>query len=134
MLINFAQLVCVTQSTNVLQIKCILKRLRGFLPSIITDFQHAFVSGREMTENISLTHELCHKINSRKDGVQGLVGLKMDLSKAYDRVSWKFLFRILSAYGFPQIGINLVNCCITSVSYKVMFDRAMSNRFVPSQG
>lgn len=98
-------------------IKCILKRLKGFLPSIITDYQHAFVAGRLVSDNILLSHELSHKITIRNQGTCPLPAIKMDLSKAYDEIRWRFLFCVLKAYGFPRTWIHLVQQYYISFLY-----------------
>ncbi|XP_056694889.1 uncharacterized protein [Spinacia oleracea] len=68
--------------------KCMVARLKLVLPSIILPSQHAFISGRFMTDNILLSHEVIEKINGRRRGGTNLASLKIDMSKAYDRVHW----------------------------------------------
>lgn len=107
-----------------------MKRLRSTLPVIISDFQHAFVLKRQMSDNIILSHELSHKIVSMKKGSNALVALKMDLSMAFDKLSWTSIFYVPKAYGFPDSLINLMNC-LTSVSYKVLLNGMLSEKFLP---
>ncbi|XP_021764020.1 uncharacterized protein LOC110728686 [Chenopodium quinoa] len=64
--------------------KCLVNRLKPILPSLITENQHAFIPGRYMEDNILLSHELMHLINSRKGS--NFTAIKIDMSKAYDRV------------------------------------------------
>ena len=119
---------------NTLYKKCLLKILRGFLPSIVTDYQHALIAERLMSDNILISHELSHKIDSRKQGPFPLAAIKMDLSKAYDKIHGKFLFCVLKAYGFPKAWIKLVHQCIITISYKILFNDSFSSNFTPSQG
>lgn len=46
--------------------------------------------------------------------------VKLDISKAYDRVEWGFLRTVLTKMGFSEHIISLIMKCVTSVSYKVM--------------
>ncbi|XP_056692063.1 uncharacterized protein [Spinacia oleracea] len=114
--------------------KCLVARLKLVLPSIISPSQHAFISGRFMTDNIILSHEVIEKINGHRRGGSYLASLKIDMSKAYDRVYWDFLLRILRAYGFPQHWINLIYQCISTVSYKVLINGHTSEQFKPKCG
>ncbi|XP_056698135.1 uncharacterized protein [Spinacia oleracea] len=96
------------------------------LPAIISPSQHAFISGRFMSDNILLSHELLDKINNKRKGSEYLAAIKIDMSKAYDRVHWDFLLYILRAYGFPNHWLQLIHQCISTVSYKVLPDLTSS--------
>lgn len=50
------------------------------------DKQSAFVEGRPLTDNTLIAFELNHYIRRKTQGVNGVVGLKIDVSKAYDRL------------------------------------------------
>uniref|UniRef100_A0A803QNY7 Reverse transcriptase n=1 Tax=Cannabis sativa TaxID=3483 RepID=A0A803QNY7_CANSA len=70
--------------------KIIATRLRGVIDKLITPFQSAFVPGRWIAESSILTQELVHTIK-RKKGKGGLMAIKLDMLKAYDRIEWHFL-------------------------------------------
>ncbi|XP_070042663.1 uncharacterized protein [Nicotiana tomentosiformis] len=65
-------------------------RLENFLPSLIASNQSEFVKGRSIFENILLTQEIVTDIRLR--GKPANVVIKLNMDKAYDRVSWKYLF------------------------------------------
>lgn len=44
-------------------------------------------------------------------------GPKVDTSKAYDRVEWHYLRKVLVTLGFPIKWIDLLMVCVTSVTY-----------------
>ena len=66
--------------------KAITNTLKKILPSIISDTQSAFVHGRLITDNVLVAFETMHHINMKKGGRKGKMALKLDISKAYDRV------------------------------------------------
>lgn len=45
--------------------------------------------------------------------------MKIDLWKAYDMVSWKFVEEVLKGYGFPQSFVQMVMMCISSTRLSV---------------
>ena len=82
--------------------------------------------------NSLLANELNHYISRRKRGNKFLAALKIDMSKAFDRVSWEFLLAILTHMGFLPHWINLIKQCVTIVSYFVLVNGSLSAPFTPS--
>lgn len=73
--------------------KCLVNRLRPFLEQIISKEQSAFVPGRLITDNALIAFECIHAIQ-RPYG-KDFFAYKLDLSKAYDRVDWGFLKKVI---------------------------------------
>ena len=70
--------------------KAIANRLKKFLPSIISDTQSAFMHGRLITANVLVVFETMHHISRKKRDKLGDITIKLDMSKAYDRVECFF--------------------------------------------
>lgn len=60
--------------------------------------------------------------------------LKIDVSKAYDRVSWSYLQMLLTHMGFEIAFINWVMRFITNVSFVVLINGASSSFFHGKRG
>lgn len=71
--------------------KVLSNRLQVILPDIISENQSAFVPNRNITDNVLVAFEMLHYMKQKKKGLEGEVALKLDVSKAYDRVDWGFL-------------------------------------------
>lgn len=54
---------------------------------LITSYQNAFIQGRNITDNILLAHEIFDILRKKKNQKKGYDALKIDMSKAYDRVN-----------------------------------------------
>ena len=64
--------------------------------------------------------ELMHYLEHKKDGKEGVMEIKLDMSKAYDRVEWDFIEQVMKKMGFHEKWIELIMHCITFVSYSIL--------------
>jgi hypothetical protein len=64
--------------------KVLANRLKVVLPEIIYCTQSAFILGRLITDNILAAYETMHTMQTRMWNKVGYMGIKLDMSKAYD--------------------------------------------------
>lgn len=60
--------------------------------------------------------------------------MKLDLSKAYDKVSWTYLEAVLEAFRFSKQWIKWVLALIKSSRFSILVNGAPSTPFIPSRG
>ena len=81
------------------------------------------MSDHLITDNILVAFETMHYLNQKTCGKVGKMTLKLDMSKAFDRVEWRFLESIMLKMGFTTKWVNLMMQCITSVTYSVRINK-----------
>lgn len=114
--------------------KVMANRLKECLPSLISENQSAFVEGRLLTNNALVAFELNHHIKRKTQGRRGIAGLKLDISKAYDRLEWPFLESILKKFRFNSVWVDRVMKCVQTVRYSFLQDGCEFGDIQPKRG
>jgi len=114
--------------------KVLANRLKVILPSIISESQSAFIPGRLITDNIIAAFETMHTMHTKMWGRTRYMGIKLDMSKAYDRVEWMFLEAVMSKMGFDPLWIKMIMVCVRTVSYSVAINGNVVGNILPSRG
>jgi hypothetical protein len=96
--------------------KVLTLRLGKVLHRLISLNQSAFLKGRYILESVVVALEIVHSLN--KSNSPGLF-IKLDYEKAYDRVSWDFLFEVLKSRGFSSQWISWIDCLVRGGSVGV---------------
>jgi hypothetical protein len=73
-------------------------------------------------------------MDTRLKGKKGYIAIKLDMSKAYDRVEWQFLEEIIKRLGFAEHWISLLMKCVRSVTYSVLVNGNPIGCISPSKG
>lgn len=90
--------------------------------------------GRLIMDNILVAYKILHTFKQKQVGKKGSMALKIDMSKAYDRVEWGFFWVMMECMGFALPWIDLIIRCLTSVSYLVVLNGKICRSFSPTRG
>ncbi|XP_024172251.1 uncharacterized protein LOC112178325 [Rosa chinensis] len=114
--------------------KVIANRLKKILSHIISPFQSAFIPGRLITDNTLVANEVSHFIHNCYSSSEGVFSLKLDMSKAYDRMEWSFLEAVLYRLGFDENWIGVIMKCVTTVRYSFLINGQPRGYLTPTRG
>ncbi|GAA0182299.1 hypothetical protein LIER_30353 [Lithospermum erythrorhizon] len=112
--------------------KLLSTRLGSISPKLISKFQAGFVHGRLIQDNVLLAQDLMHRID--KGGKEGNVIHNLDMSKAFDKLSWQFLKRVLGRFGFSDNLIARIMACIDNSWFSLLVNGKASGYFKSDKG
>ena len=92
------------------------------------------MSDRLISDNILVAFETLHHLRNKRKGKSSYMTLKLDMSKAYDKVEWVFLEKMIEKLGFDNKWISLISSCIRSISFSILVNGAPHGHFTPKRG
>jgi len=110
--------------------KVLANRLKPLLPLLISPEQTGYVEGRQIMDDIILSNEVIHSLKILKN--PGMI-LKLDLSKAFDKLSWNYIHQMLVAFGFNSTWTRWIMNLISSPYFSVLLNGTPSSPFHPSR-
>lgn len=111
--------------------KFLANRLKPFLPLLISPEQTGYVEGRQIMEVIILSNEVIHSLKVLKK--PGMI-LKLDISKAFDKLSWNYIHQMLLAFNFNATWIRWIMNLISSPNFSILLNGSPFKPFCPSHG
>lgn len=114
--------------------KTLANRMNIILKNVISDSQSAFIKGKLITDNIIIGTECINAIRKNKFGARNMAAIKLDISKAYDRVEWAYLKEIMSRLGFNERWISLIMKCISSAEFSILINGEKKGSFKSYRG
>ncbi|KAF3783503.1 Retrovirus-related Pol polyprotein from type-1 retrotransposable element R2 [Nymphaea thermarum] len=101
------------------------------MPSIINPFQVAFVKGQRLQDAVVLANEVVHSLYCLR--LPSFI-LKLDISKAFDSVSWEFLSDLLIRLAFGPSIRQWIMSLVTGAQLAVSFNGKCGDFFSLERG
>ena len=95
----------------------IAERLKPSLDRIISKCQTGFIKGRQISDSTRLVYDILHLSESKN--IPGLLML-IDFEKAFDSLSWKFLYKVMAFFGYSENLIKWIKLFNTDVTAYVL--------------
>jgi len=89
------------------------------------------LEGRGLLDSVLVANEV---LEEYKRKMKSCVFFKVDYEKAYDSVSWDFLYYMLERLGFCAQWILWIKGCLESSSVSVLVNGSPSREFTPGKG
>ena len=111
--------------------KVLANRLKVVLPKCISNNQSAFVPGCSILDNAMAAIEVIHFMQTKTRGNDRYVALKLDISKAYDRMDRDYLREVMFKMGFNSKWIHWISMCVESVDYSIIVNNEPIGPVIP---
>ena len=108
--------------------KALAERIKIVLPEIINTDQRGYIKGRYIGENIRLIEDVIH---AKSDDS---VILLLDQEKAFDRVEWSWLFKVLKKFNFGDRFISWIKTMYKYAQSALITNGTISEYFPLSRG
>jgi len=99
--------------------KILANRLAGRLDEMVSPNQSAFIKKRFIQDNFMMVQQTVRFLHSQK---QPRILLKLDITKAFDSVSWAFLLEVLRKLGFGSHWSEMICGLLSSSSIQVLLN------------
>lgn len=110
---------------------CLANRLKNVLPSIIHEDQTGFIKNRYLGDNVRLVYDLIDYLNVTNQ--PGLL-LCLDFEKAFDSVSWSYMFKVLEAFGCGPGFCRWIGTFYADIKSSVLVNGSLGSWFHVQRG
>jgi len=114
--------------------KVLANRLKKILHKCISESQSAFVPECSILDNAMISIEVVHHMKVGKRVRDKNVALKLDISKAYDRIDWFYLKEVMLKMGFDSKWVRWIMMCVETIDYSVIANNELVGSIIPGRG
>lgn len=123
--------ICLIGSIYKILAKVLANRIKKVLVSLISECQSAFLGGRIILDGIVVINELVDLAKRKKDAC---MLFKVDFQKAYDSISWSFLFHMMDRMGFNSLWVKWMKACVCTNFMSVLVNGSPTQDFSVQKG
>ena len=105
--------------------------MRPYLDHIISKTQSGFLSGRNIADSTRFIYDIMQHAEEKK--LNGIL-LLIDFEKAFDSLSWTFLYNVLTFFGFDEMSINWIKLFNTDIEARISQAGFLSDPIKISRG
>ena len=109
----------------------IANRIKTVLDFLIARTQSGFISGRYIGESTRLVYDIMH--HTEQYNINGLLML-IDFEKAFDSISWEFMYKTFEFFGFPSDTIKWLKLFNTNIQSAIIQCGFLSEFFPIKRG
>lgn len=111
--------------------KLLANRLSTVLLKIISQTQTGFLPNRNIAEGVLIANEVVDEVRHSNFSC---VIFKADMEKAFDSVSWDYLFLMMRSMGFSEKWINWIRECLRTARIVILVNGSPTNEVSMSRG
>lgn len=115
-------------------LKTVANHFQKVLDWCIDQAQSVFVLMWLISNNFLLVYEVLHSFKRERTSKKGYMGLKLDMSKIYNRVEWLFLQEITLKIGFDWAWVAFILHCLLTVTYLINLNGKQRPKFQAFRG
>nr|GEW70060.1 cysteine-rich receptor-like protein kinase [Tanacetum cinerariifolium] len=113
------------------QYKILANRLSQVVSSVVGDVQMPYINGRQIIDGPLMVDEIIAWAKKYKKRV---MFLKVDFEKAFDPLSWSFLFCVLEQIGFSYKWRTWIHSCLDSNFASLLVNGSPTKKFKMQRG
>ena len=106
-------------------------RFKKILPDLISQSQTGFIKGRFIGESTRLVYDVMNYTEFKK--IKGLL-MFIDFEKAFDSVSWKFMYKVLRYYNFSEEFVKWITLFNNNITASILQVGILSEFFPIERG
>jgi exonuclease III len=124
--------ISLTQCDYKIFTKVLTNRINHAAKQVIGAWQTGFIPGRQGHDNVRMLELASLSLQSGDKGEAAI--LSLDQEKAYDRVEWSYMHRVLQAFGFGPRTRAWVRSCYSDLSATIVMNRNQSAPYEAHRG
>jgi hypothetical protein len=111
--------------------KILANRLAGRLQQMVSTNQSSFIKKRFIQDNFMLLQQTAQFLHQQN---QPQILFKLDISKAFDSVSWAFLIEVMKKLGFGPIWYDMISGLLATSSTQILLNGVPGDFIVHQRG